>query len=364
MPTRSEILLAPISCDSRIIEIGPSFSPIAPKSQGWNSAVIDHMTREGLIAKYAGHPGSDVSRIEPVDFVWTAGPLSAAVPSAQHGSFDAFVASHVIEHTPDLIGFLDSAATLLRPDGIIVLAIPDKRYCFDYFQPLTTTGQLLDAHASLRSRHTRRLAFDHFAYAVEDGGLVAWWQRPTQGLRLTNSLESARARFAAFADSSDYQDLHAWRFVPPSFELLLLELARLGETDWRVDRITEAIGCEFFVWLKRGGEAQMAALSADELAARRMTLLRKTLLETQAQIDWLIADQPALERQHVATLEAALRAATGERDAMVRSATWRAAQMLRRVSGAMPNSARRAVRRLLQKPSQLHPERLDIEPPR
>jgi SAM-dependent methyltransferase len=289
--TRAETLLAGVPRKARIIEIGPSFSPIAPKSAGWNSASIDHLTREGLIAKYTGHPGVDVSRIEPVDFVWAGGALSDAVPFAQQGSFDAFVASHVIEHTPDLVAFLDSAALLLKPEGVVILAVPDKRYCFDYFQPLTTTGQLLDAHADRRSRHTRSIAFDHYAYAVADGGIGAWGQRPSEGISFMHQLENASALFAAFESNSDYVDLHAWHFVPASFELLLLELARLGETDWQVERTTPASGCEFFAWLRRGGIARVTALSAGEMAAQRMTLLKRTLLETREQIDWLLAGE-------------------------------------------------------------------------
>jgi SAM-dependent methyltransferase len=295
MPTRSEILLAPVPRDARIIEIGPSYNPIAPKSEGWNSLSIDHLTREGLVEKYTGHPGVDISRIESVDFVWTGSMLSDAVPLSQHGSFDAFIASHVIEHTPDLIAFLDSAAMLLRPDGVVVLAIPDKRYCFDYFQPLTTTGQLLEAHTNRRSRHTARLIFDHIAYAVADGDNIAWGQRPSQGIRFVHGLEQANHLFMTSGSNSYYTDVHAWRFVPPSFELLLLELARLGETDWRVERVTPPEGCEFFAWLRRGGGAYAAALLPEEINAQRMTLLKRTLIETRAQIEWLLAGEPELE---------------------------------------------------------------------
>ena len=294
MPTRSEILLAPVPRDGRIIEIGPSYSPIAPKSGGWDARTLDHLTREGLVAKYTGHPGVDAGRIEEVDYVWSGGPLSDAVPQAMHGTFDAFVASHVIEHTPDLIAFLDSATTLLKPEGVVVLAVPDKRYCFDYFQPLTTTGQVVEAHAERRSRHSRRLAFDHVAYAAGSGGNGTWGQHPLHGLQLLHPIEHARDLFASFGATSDYVDLHAWRFSPASFELLLLELARLGETDWRVERTTEAAGCEFFAWLRRDGNAMAAALSEEAFAARRLALLKRTLLETRAQIDWLLAGEPEL----------------------------------------------------------------------
>jgi len=293
-PTRSEILLAALSPDARIVEIGPSFSPIAPKSEGRNTKSIDHLTREGLIAKYTGHPGVDVNRIEQVDYLWTEGFLSDAVPSAEHGTFDAFIASHVIEHTPDLVAFLESAEKLLQPEGVVVLAVPDKRYCFDYFQPLTTTGQLLEAHADRRSRHTRPIAFDHIAYATANDGICAWGQHPSKDLTFMHRLEDANALFTTIKDDPNYVDLHAWHFVPASFELLLLELARLGQTDWRVDRTTASVGCEFFAWLRRGGAACAAAYSFDELAAERLRLLKRTLLETREQIDWLLAGEAHL----------------------------------------------------------------------
>jgi SAM-dependent methyltransferase len=292
LPSKSEILLAPVSRNGRIIEIGPSFNPIAPKADGWDVRSVDHLSREGLVAKYTGHPGVDVGRIEPVDFVWGGGPLSDAVPTALHGTFDAFVASHVIEHTPDLIAFLNSAATLLNHNGIVVLAIPDKRYCFDYFQPLTTTGQVIEAHAEQRSRHSRRLLFDHVAYAVSNGGSGAWGQHPSNGLRFMHPIEQALDLFGTKDDG--YIDAHAWRFSPASFQLLILELARLGRTDWQIERVTEAVGCEFFAWLRRGGMDTAAALPAEAFAARRMTLLKRTLVEARAQIDWLLAGEPAL----------------------------------------------------------------------
>jgi SAM-dependent methyltransferase len=378
MSERAAVLLEPIPKSSRIIEIGPSFSPIAPKSGGWNSASIDHMTREGLVAEFTGLPGVDISRIEDVDFVWQGGPLYGAVPPDQHGTFDAFVASHVIEHTPDLIAFLDSAETLLKPDGLVILAVPDRRYCFDYFQPLTTTGQILDAHKAGRSRHSRRLAFDHFAYATESRGLCAWGQEPISDLRLTHSLEHAVTMFTEYEDSSRYLDLHAWRFVPASFELLLLELARLGETDWRIDRITAATGCEFFAWLRRGGAAAAASLSADDLNARRLLLLKQSMLEVGSQIGSLLAGEPDLalvrsemfvsgqaitERggqvvtlltecnRRVADLEAQLTAANArtedavrERHTILNSTAWRATAPFRRLSSALPAPAKRALR--------------------
>jgi glycosyltransferase involved in cell wall biosynthesis len=282
--SRAETLLAPLDRSARIIEIGPSYNPIAPKADGWNTCTIDHTTRANLVEKYRNHP-VEVDRIEDVDCIWTSGSVADAVPSDLHGTFDAFIASHVIEHTTDLVGFLDAAATLLAPSGIVILAIPDKRYCFDYFRPLTTTGEVLAAHMASRNRHTRRIVFDHMAYAVMNGGACAWGQTPIQTIQFYHPIEEAYKAFSTVREDPDapYVDMHAWQFTPASFDLLLLELARLGETDWLVEQITPAIGCEFYVWLRRGGRTAAAALTPEELDRRRLALLEHLLLQAQEQ---------------------------------------------------------------------------------
>jgi len=275
-----------------IIEIGPAFSPVAPKADGWNARSIDHLSRSELALKYAGHPGVDTSRIEDVDFIWTDGPLSSAVPESAHGSFDAVIASHVIEHSPDLIGFLESIAALLKPSGVVALAVPDKRYCFDYFKPLTMTGEVLTAHAQRKTRHSRANAFNEIAYAAAMGGSIAWTQGPVRDLSLVHSLAEARDFYTSMSEeaNSPYHDMHAWHFTPASFELLFLELAWLGRIDWRIERKTDPEGCEFLVWLRRGGRKAAQALSAGDLAARRLELLKCVLLETKEQISYLLGE--------------------------------------------------------------------------
>jgi len=143
MASREEILRAGIIKSDKIIEIGPSFNPLTPKRDGWNSFSVDHTDNEGLTDKYRHDPSVNVGLIEQVDFVWTEGKLSDAVPTEHHGTFDVFMASHVIEHIPDLIGFLSSAEVLCRPGAKMILAVPDKRVCFDFFRPLSTTGDAL-----------------------------------------------------------------------------------------------------------------------------------------------------------------------------------------------------------------------------
>ena len=278
---RARILLGGIPRSARILEVGPSYSPIAPRADGWKTTIVDHASRPDLVEKYRGQPDVWVDRIEDVDFIWSDGSIADAVPVALHGTFDVLIASHVIEHVPDVIAFLRSTATLLRDDGAVVLAVPDKRFCFDYFRPLATTAHVLEAHESGRVRHTRRIAFEQYAYAVTNDGDGAWGQEPVGNVKFMLPFGTAVDLLASFETDREaaYVDMHAWQFTPSSMELILLELARLRLVDWAVESITPATGCEFRVRLRRGGIERACAMPADELDARRLDLLKGTVRE-------------------------------------------------------------------------------------
>ncbi len=122
---RRDLLLSLINTQGVGLEIGPGFNPLVPKSQGYRVETLDHATREDLAAKYANAPGVDVSRIEVVDHVSTGASVFDAVGKPAH--YDYIVASHVIEHTTDMLGFLKDCQRVLKPDGVLALAVPDKR---------------------------------------------------------------------------------------------------------------------------------------------------------------------------------------------------------------------------------------------
>ena len=280
-------LLSTSTRSSRILEVGAGYAPIAPRSAGWNTFIIDHASQDDLRTKYAAL-GVDLNSIEKVDFIWQGGPLHETVPRDQHGSFDTLIASHVIEHIPDFAGFLISARHLLKPDGVIAFAVPDRRYCFDYFKPFTTTGDILEAHAARRDRHSLRTIWNHHAYAIDMDGIGAWGQAPAHRISSMGGFHEAQDALAVFSDRLDspYVDCHTWIFTPANFELAVLELGQLEVIDWRLDELYGPEGCEFFTFLRRGREPK---ISAQALDARRIQLMRRQLLETKEQIDWAIA---------------------------------------------------------------------------
>lgn len=299
---RKQLLLNGVSKNARIVEVGPSFAPIAAKAEGWNAFTIDHADRAGLVAKYESDPAVDTSRIEEVDFVWTGGPVSGAVPSEQHGTFDAFIASHVIEHTTDVVEFLHSAEALLKDDGLVILAVPDKRKCFDIFRPISTTGAAIAARSENKTKHSLETHVDHLIYHARKSESPGWSITDTARQRLGYSIDIAHDAYH-WAAEPGYIDAHQWVFVPSSLALMVLELSAIGLLNLRVQRVQEAEYTEFFVWLRKGREE----LSPEALASSRLALMSRIVVELAEQ-SRQVPDSPLLAAERrVVELEAQLR---------------------------------------------------------
>lgn len=276
--SRADALLRDLPRSARVIEIGPSYNGLVPKREGWNTTIIDHASRGDLVAKYAGNASVDTARIEEVDHVWQGGSLADLIPADLHGTYDAFVASHVIEHTTDVVSFLKAAETLIRPGGLVILAVPDKRKCFDFYRPVATTGEAIDAFLDRRSKHSRRTFLDFGCFAANKEGHPGW---AIDDIRVTtfDGPVTHGPFLHQLSERPGYHDAHAWVFIPASFELMILELSHLGYLDLQVDAVEEQTYTEFFAWLRRG----VNILPADELQAARLRLNQRVIVELAEQ---------------------------------------------------------------------------------
>ena len=250
------------------VEIGPSHNPIAPKRDGFKTHVIDHMSRKQLLGKYKNH-GVNLDNIEEVDFVWEGQPYAELLGSGK--KYDWIIASHVIEHTPDLIGFLLDCDSILNDDGVISLAIPDKRYCFDRFRPITGLSDIVNSHAERRSIHSPGTVAEYYLNVVSKGGDIAWSPGQPGRFKFIHAPSEARSNMENAGANSAYADLHAWCFVPSSFRLLIHDLHLLGLTPMREVMFFPTSGCEFFATLGRRGSGP---------AESRLTLLRRVERES------------------------------------------------------------------------------------
>ena len=141
----------------------------------------------------------------------------------------------------------------MQPAGCLVLAVPDKRHCFDVFRPLSTAGDALRAHFERRKRHPPSLAFDHHAYAAARGGNIVWTSGFSFPATFVHQIAEAFSAYTAAIGSSDYVDAHAWFFVPSSFRLLMRDLHEIGAVALREAEFIPGVGPEFYVRMSLTG---------------------------------------------------------------------------------------------------------------
>lgn len=297
---RTELLRAKIPTQRQGLEIGPGYNPLVPKAQGFPVETVDYTDADGLRAKYRTTPNVDVAAIEAVDHVLD-GSKSLAEAINRPGSFAYIVASHVIEHTPDMLEFLKSCQTLLAPDGVLLLAVPDKRHCFDVLQPLTSTGMVLQAHVDHRTRPTPGAIFDDVAYNAVRSGAIGWGPSDGGPLSFFAPLDAAARAFRTARQTADYCDVHVWRYVPSSFRLILRDLQEIGEIELKEAWFHDSVGNEFYITLSRAG----AGCPVD-----RLTLARQALRE-QAAIRLEDGEEVQAHRPLIQTPGAARSAARG-----------------------------------------------------
>jgi SAM-dependent methyltransferase len=246
---RNQLLFSFFDASGVGLEISPSYNPIVPKSSGRNIETLDHATAEELRHKYKDDPHVDISKIEDVDYVSGGGSIQQAIGKTRY--YDYILASHLVEHLPDLLGFLKDCESLLKDDGVLVLAVPDKRFCFDVFQNLSSTGDLLQAHLEKRSRHSPGKLFDFIGYRAMRGPSIAWDSANRDPLAYEFNLDQAQSWFTTAQHSEEYVDIHAWRFTPSSFRLILHDLHQIGAIALREDKFHDTIAFEFFLSLRR-----------------------------------------------------------------------------------------------------------------
>lgn len=232
------------------VEIGPLANPLVTREQG-DVRYVDRATTEEIRHWYRKST-VPLDKIVPVDYVWGEQSLAEATGGSE--KFDYCVAAHVIEHVPDLIGWLKEIAGILKVGGTASFSIPDRRYTFDYFRPETTVADLLDAWFRKLRKPSVRHIFDHFSSFTEIKVEDAW--KPDFDPARIKRPDNLRKAYAACIDAVEngaYIDSHCWVLTDTMFVGLLEGLSRLDLLDFRVKRFfpVEPGQFEFVVQLEK-----------------------------------------------------------------------------------------------------------------
>lgn len=322
MANRLEKILSCIDVSNQVgLEIGALTNPIITREMG-NVYYIDHLTTEELKIKYTNDPIVDINKIVNVDYVWGKKSLPELVGEGK--LFDYLVASHVIEHVPDLISWLKEIHAVLKPGGILSLVIPDKRFCFDYYRQVSTIAEIIDAFLRKSKKPSPKQIFDCLTLCTACNGDISW----DSTLDIENAKfdflyseidawETVRRGF----ENDQYIDTHCWVFTPQSFLKILNSLINLGLFDFEIEQFYPTTGCEFYVSLKA---LNIREISLSERQAIQRQSLEKSLAVPQYTPPEKDSLTVALER--IEELEKALVSAQQRIEVMEASKFWKIRQ--------------------------------------
>lgn len=206
---RNRRLTASLNLTGEGLEYGPLHRTILSKEQ-YKVRYVDYADRDTLVKHYAQNPNVDTNLIPEIDIV-TGGQLISKTIAAE--SIDFVLASHVWEHVPDFLGWLESNLVVLRPGGRLAVAYPDKRYTFDMKRRSSTLSDVLAAYIEKRTQPTFSQLSDHFCNVVTTTPQKAWSGVVTPATaRHVHSSENVVRLLQRLATEKGYVDCHCWIF--------------------------------------------------------------------------------------------------------------------------------------------------------
>jgi len=315
---RKEELRKYVSKTKRGIEIGPYHNPIVPKRLGFNSISLDIYDRATLRERAKKDPlidWTEITLIEEPELVGSASNIKDLVTTAfGNERFDYIVSSHNLEHIPNPIQFLQGCEEVLNPGGVLSIAVPDRRCCFDFFRPVTTLGEWLEAFFEHREIPTLRQRFDFASlFAVNDQKL-GWSLDQVRLDKLPELVHDLSAPFIEWRRAIDssgerdqYHDVHCSVFTPFSLQLLIEGLAYLGLINLQIIDVAGPSGLEFFVHLKHR-EAMLPTQTVElrhhltNLSQQMIRELAGPFLPKNANLVQHFSDHPKSDRTIVAII--------------------------------------------------------------
>jgi predicted SAM-dependent methyltransferase len=202
------------------LEIGALHRPLRVPARA-SVRYVDRMDDAHLGEQYPDLAAETLVEVDVIDDGETLGTQPDA-------SADFIIANHFIEHTEDPLGTLENHLRVLRPGGILYLAVPDRRLTFDAARPPTPLQHVIDDHAD-GPRESRRQHQEEWARLVDK---VA----PSE----------VQARISALEETDYSIHFHVWT---PSEFLALLEYAR-ERNPFSIEEV-QSNGHEFIAILRR-----------------------------------------------------------------------------------------------------------------
>jgi hypothetical protein len=262
---RWHALTAPLNLRGTGLEIAPYFYPLLDKAKH-DVCYVDCIDNDTIARKSVENPGAVGREIPRIDWVWTPGKsLRSCIPA--HIAFDYCVATHVIEHVPDMIGWLNQIFEVMRDGAVLALALPDRRYTMGYYRRETSLGDVIGNWMLAPSSPTAAQIVDFLSQSFHDtrrklGDQMFDVSQPFAAAPRHYS-DGQALDFAALSHRAGvYLDVHCTVWTPTSFVEVMSRVIGMGLIN---AQLSEPIGRnpssgwdEFIIHMTKLGEPRIS----------------------------------------------------------------------------------------------------------
>jgi SAM-dependent methyltransferase/uncharacterized protein YbaR (Trm112 family) len=152
-----------------------------------------------------------------------ADTLALPIPT---GELDYLCSSHVLEHLVDPIAGLLEWQRVLRPDGLLYLVVPDKRFTFDEPRALTPSAHIVEDFHHMATE-TEREHVREFIYDTD-------WNRLQPAVAAEEVADRQKILFGAYIkdiENGNPVDIHHHTFTPDSLVEVLTKAGLIEGSD-------------------------------------------------------------------------------------------------------------------------------------
>lgn len=231
--TRRHLALCHLPPEGHGLEIGALHYPL-PLPPGARARYVDRHSAQAL-RELRADVGADI--VIP-DIITEGFTLDCITEASQ----DFVVANHVLEHATDALGTLEHWLRVLRPGGMLFVAVPVGARCSDRGRTITPVEHFIEdrrltAAGNTKAMHSRDRQHVEEHLAIAAPALARLQGKPWQYLT-----GEAREREIKRLLGRDASQIHHHVFTPASFAALLNLLSDRVHIDCVVRSSVEIIG--------------------------------------------------------------------------------------------------------------------------
>jgi len=224
---RRAFVLSHLPSHLRGLEIAPYFNPMVDRAK-YDVFYVDCIDNDEIRRKASENPGATGRDVPRIDAVWVPGKrLSKCVGGRK---FAYAVASHVMEHVPNPLGWLNEILECVEVGGRVAIMLPMRTQSMDYYRQNTTFGQVVGWSIEKPALPTPTQVMDflsqsffHRGEPLVEGEMPSFEEIPR------HYTDKDALNYANFVwNEKHYLDVHCSTWTPESFKEIFSRLRNVG----------------------------------------------------------------------------------------------------------------------------------------